>query len=225
MTLDVDLKRTHFRLKTQLNNPSTNKKIIQAWSDYGVVPLTGQRLKEGRALAAQLISPSVVAYDIAQRVHDHCGMGLFGVSERTLETGEVAEDSSPLAGIFGMLPINQAGLAAIYSDTFVGTKPDLNHLCTHDDEPFAIFGWGIASHRRSGAYLFVHLGGMMNEFIAPDLRWFTKAATNLGEKLIVKKLQYQPVPGSQIGTLFYPSYNELMASHLSANACSEERAA
>jgi hypothetical protein len=223
--MDVAFKRTHFRLKTPVQGLPTNKKIIQAWRDYGVVPLNGDRLVEGRALAADLISPSVVAYEIAQRVYDHCGMGLFGVTERTMEAEYSPDDASPLVGIFGMLPINQAGLAAIYADEFDGTAPDLNHLCSHDEEPSAIFGWGIASYRRSGAYLFVHLGGMINEFVIPDLRWFTKAATSLGEKLIVKKLQYQPVPGSQIGSLFYPSFNELVASQNNCEVVQEEQAA
>jgi hypothetical protein len=220
--LDVALKRTHFALKSSLDGLSTNQKIIRAWTDYGVGPLTGKRLEEGRAVAADLISPSVVSYEVAQRVYDHCGMGLFGVSEQTLDHGfdpeNADEDNSPLAGIFGMLPISPSGYEAIYKDEFIGTNPDLNHLCRHDEEPCAIFGWGIASYRRSGAYLFVHLGGMINEHIIPDLRWFTKAATSLGEKLIVKKLQYQPVPGSQIGSLFYPSYNELLASQAAAAA-------
>jgi hypothetical protein len=218
--LDVALKRTHFQLKSSLEGLSTNQKIIQAWSDYGVGPLTGTRLEEGRAVAADLISPSVVSYEVAQRVYDHCGMGLFGVSENTLENGfdpqKADDDTSRLAGIFGMLPISPLGYEAIYKDEFVGTCPDLAHICRHDEKPCGIFGWGIASYRRSGAYLFVHLGGMINEHLIPDLRWFTKAATSLGEKLIVKKLQYQPVPGSQIGSLFYPSYNELLASQSAA---------
>jgi hypothetical protein len=225
LTVDVAFKRTHFRLKTSVIGLPTNKKIIQAWRDYGVVPLDGDRLVEGRALAADLISPSVVAYEVAQRVYDHCGMGLFGVSEHAMDGRFSRDDRSPLIGIFGMLPINEAGLAAIYADEFVGTAPNLNHLCSHNEEPSAIFGWGIASYRRSGAYLFVHLGGMINEFVIPDLRWFTKAATSLGEKLIVKKLQYQPVPGSQIGSLFYPSFNELMASQSRGDAIQGEQAA
>jgi hypothetical protein len=226
--MDVALKRTHFVLKSSVDGLSTNRKIIKAWGDYGLNPLTGVRLKEGRAVAADLISPSVVSYDTAQRVYDHCGMGLFGLTQRVLDWGfdpaDETPDTSPLVGIFGMLPISPSGYQAIYRDEFVGTNPSLEHLCRHDEEPAGIFGWGIASYRKSGAYLFVHLGQMINENVIPDLRWFTKAATNSGEKLIVRKLQYQPVPGSQIGSLFYPSYNELVALNAAPTQPKEQAA-
>ncbi len=226
--MDIALKRTHLKLKHDVEGLPTNLKIIKAFSDYGVTPLSGARLAEGRAMAASLISPDVVSTETAQGIFDHCGMGLFGVTEAALQKEAASDgDESPLVGIFGMLPVNQLGYDAIYNDTFIGTAPSKEHLCSHTQEPVAIFGWGIASYRRSGAYLFVHLGAMINEYVVPDLRWFTKAATNLGEKLIVKKLQYAPVPGSKIGSLFYPSFNELVAgqSALADSQVQEEQAA
>lgn len=102
------------------------------------------------ALTVAEIGSSVASLETMQRVYKHNPECLWTILRRP----PGAPDR--LAGYFGFLHLNAAGLAALEDRTLSGRTPNLAHLARASERPAAIYVWaGIARKVRALAEMLV----------------------------------------------------------------------
>jgi hypothetical protein len=198
--------RTNLQIRSSMLGGTTLERIACAASDFHVHALTGSRLIEGRSLAVGLVGEPLASLETMSWVHERTKLGLLGVTYAGLAGEPDLEDSSPLCGLLGIVPLNIAGNQAVLADKFNAISPDPAHICTMDQEPAGIFGWGIAVSRHEAARLLVNLGYFISEHIVPEADWYMRPVTDDGARLLVSRMKLTPVEGTQIGTLRMPSH-------------------
>jgi hypothetical protein len=110
-----------------------------------------EEIPELHALTVREIGPSVASRETMQRVHQHNPECLWTILRRPAEGG-----ADRLAGYFGFLHLNAAGLAALQHRTLSGRTPDLDHLAPAGERPAALYVWvGIARKTRVLAEMLV----------------------------------------------------------------------
>jgi len=103
------------------------------------------------ALTIMEIGPSVAALDTMKAVYKHNPETLWTIHRRSPEGGD-----DRLAGYFGFLHLNAAGLRALDERTLSGREPDLALLARAGERPAAIYVWaGIARKVRALAEMLV----------------------------------------------------------------------
>lgn len=103
------------------------------------------------ALTIMEIGPSVAALETMRAVYRHNPETLWTIYRRSPEGGD-----DRLAGYFGFLHLNAAGLRALEERTLSGREPDLALLARAGDRPVAIYVWaGIARKVRVLAEMLV----------------------------------------------------------------------
>lgn len=195
--------------RSDMQAPTTIGRMVRAIHDFGVHSLSGERLSEGWLLASNLIRHRIASRDTMAWVNEKTSLGLLGITEAQLDghdTGGV--DHSPIVGLLGIVPMTPSGLEAVLSDGFNAVDPDPDHVCDQEDEPAALFGWGVAVARHEAARLMVNLGGLIGEHIVPKLDWYGRAVTSDGERLLMQSLGWEEVAGTKIGTIWNPSYEK-----------------
>lgn len=103
------------------------------------------------ALTVLEIGPSVATLDTMHRVHKHNPECLWTILRRP-----ASGEPERLAGYFGFLHLNAAGLAALEARTLNGRDPDLALLAAAGARPAALYVWaGIARKVRVLAEMLV----------------------------------------------------------------------
>ena len=103
------------------------------------------------ALTIMEIGPSVAALETMRAVYRHNPETLWTIYRRSPQGGD-----DRLAGYFGFLHLNAAGLRALEERTLSGREPDLTLLAPAGDRPVAIYVWaGIARKVRALAEMLV----------------------------------------------------------------------
>jgi hypothetical protein len=103
------------------------------------------------ALTIMEIGPSVAALDTMKGVYKHNPETLWTIYRRPPDGGD-----DRLAGYFGFLHLNAAGLRALDERTLSGREPDLALLARAGERPAAIYVWaGIARKVRALAEMLV----------------------------------------------------------------------
>ena len=120
--------------------------------DLIVVRMAGfQDVEALHALTVMEIGPSVAALDTMKGVYKHNPESLWTIHRRSTSDGE-----DRLAGYFGFLHLNQAGLVALNERTLNGRNPDLALVARAGERPAAIYVWaGIARKVRTIAEMLV----------------------------------------------------------------------
>jgi hypothetical protein len=171
-------------------------------------------------MAVQLINPDIASLETIQWVQEKTRLGLMGVTQadldQSLEHGPDPDPKSPLAGLLGFVPLTQLGAQAVLRDEFNAVEPAFEHICDFEDEPAAIFGWGIAVTQHKAARLIVHVGGLIREHLVPGLDWYARVVTNDGARFLMEGMGWKTLEGSKLGTLWYPSLHKIQ-SHAFTN--------
>jgi hypothetical protein len=190
---------------------TTVARIARAAEDFHVHALSGSRLIEGRSLAVGLVGEPIASLETMSWVHESTKLGLLGVTHAGLNGETDPDDTSPLCGLLGLVPLTVAGNQAVLVDAFNAVCPDPAHVCTLDDEPAGVFGWGIAVSRHEAARLLVNLGLFISEHITPAADWYARAVTDDGARLLMGRMNLSLLEGTKIGTLWMPSYDKTEA--------------
>jgi len=161
---------------------------------YGVLAARPEQIPEAQALCARLVGLPVASAQVMAAVHMRSGAGLFLVHE-----------DEKLAGVMGFVPLSQAGLAAVLADAFKAVDPLESEVCARWEEPAAMFGWGIATRSHSATKTLVTGVSEMGRVVVPHLDWFGRTVTADGERLIMQRLGWRPLPGSTTGLIWQPS--------------------
>lgn len=203
--------RTNLEVRSPMEARTTLERIARAAADFNVHALSGSRLIEGRSLAVGLIGEPIASLETMVWVHARTKLGLLGITHAGLADETDPTDSSPLCGLLGIVPLTAAGNQAVLTDHFDAVSPDPNHICTLEDEPIGIFGWGIAVSRHEAARLLVNLGLFISQHIVPHADWYARAVTDDGARLLMGRMNLGPLEGTKIGTLYMPSYQKAEA--------------
>jgi hypothetical protein len=104
------------------------------------------------ALTLMEIGPSVAALETMKAVYKHNPESLWTIYRRSAD-GSACDR---LAGYFGFLHLNSAGLKALSERRLSGREPDLTFLACAGERPAAIYVWaGIARRVRTIAEMLV----------------------------------------------------------------------
>lgn len=203
--------RTNLEARSPMLGRTAVERIASAAADFQVYALSGSRLIEGRSLAVGLVGEPIASLETMSWVYERTKLGLMGVTHAGLNGEPDPTDSSPLCGLLGVVPLTSAGNQAVLADAFNAVSPDPAHICALDDEPAAIFGWGIAVSRHEAARLLVNLGLFISEHIVPAADWYARAVTDDGARLLMGRLNLSLLEGTKIGTLRMPSHHKIEA--------------
>ena len=175
--------------------------MVKALGYFEVTPVTAVEMPAAQGLAAALVKLPIASVPAMVSVYERSGMGLF----KAIEGGEIV-------GVLGVVPLNAAGLAAIYADAFNAGDPDLAHICAPGEAPCGIFGWGIASKSHAATKRMVSAADLMTREVIPHLAWYGRTVTDDGERLIMQRLGWVALPGSTTGLVWKPAFNDLEAA-------------
>ena len=203
--------RSNLTARSPMAGRTTIARIARAAEDFNVYALSGSRLIEGRSLAIGLVGEQIASLETMRWVHERTTLGLLGVTHAGLNGETDPDDTSPLCGLLGVVPLTVAGNQAVLVDTFDAVSPDPAHVCSLDDEPAGVFGWGIAVSRHEAARLLVNLGLFISEHITPSADWYARAVTDDGARLLMGRMNLSPLEGTKIGTLRMPSFQKTEA--------------
>jgi len=206
--------RTNLEVRSPMSGRTTLQRIASAAADFNVHALSGSRLIEGRSLAVGLVGEPIAALDTMTWVHERTKLGLLGVTYAGLSGKADPDDSSPLCGLLGIVPLSEAGNQAVLIDGFDAVNPDPEHVCAFEEEPAGIFGWGIAVSRHEAARLLVNLGLFISQHIVPEVDWYARAVTDDGARLLMGRMNLSLLEGTKIGTLYMPSHRKAEAIFL-----------
>jgi hypothetical protein len=198
--------------------PTTLGRIKVAAANFQLLPLTGDRLVEGRSLAERLINPNIASLETMQWVQEKTGLGLMGLTQAALDQGSDPEQQSPIVGLLGIVPLTHDGNQAVLRDGFNAVDPAYEHVCNHDEEPEGLFGWGIAVSRHEAARSIFHIWGLIRERIVPNLDWYARAVTDDGARFLIQRMGWLHLKGSSLDTLWYPSIVKAQTADAPAEA-------
>jgi hypothetical protein len=203
--------RSNLMARSPMAARTTVARIARAAEDFHVHALSGSRLIEGRSLAVGLVGEPIASLETMSWVHERTKLGLLGITHAALNGDPDPGDTSPLCGLLGIVPLTVAGNQAVLVDAFDAVCPDPAHVCTLEDEPAGVFGWGIAVSRHEAARLLVNLGLFISEHITPAADWYARAVTDDGARLLMGRMNLSLLGGTKIGTLWMPSYHKTEA--------------
>jgi hypothetical protein len=214
----IKLTQSILEPRREMEAPTTLGRIKAAAADFQLLTLTGNRLVEGRSLAERLINPNIASVETMQWVQEKTGLGLMGLTQAALEQGSDPDNQSPIVGLLGIVPLTHEGNQAVLKDGFNAVDPAFEHVCNHDEEPEALFGWGIAVSRHEAARSIFHIWGLIRERIVPNLDWYARAVTDDGARFLIERMGWLHLEGSNLDTLWYPSIEKAQTAQATAEA-------
>jgi hypothetical protein len=135
-------------------SPFVEREVTAKHADGDVIALRMTRFAEVEALHAltvQEIGPSVAPLEVMQGVYKHNPESLWTILRRPQSGGP-----EQLAGYFGFLHLNGAGLQALEARSLNGRDPDLALIARAGERPAALYVWaGIARKVRVLAEMLV----------------------------------------------------------------------
>lgn len=96
---------------------------------------------------ASLEIPGLAKLDMVLRVYGHNPDCLFAIAR----ANNAIEAMREPGGFIAQLPLNRAGMRALFSGALDTADPDLRYLCRQNERPAAIYIWAIfVSHKLAG---------------------------------------------------------------------------
>ncbi len=140
-----------------LSSPLPSREVTAKHADGDMIVVRMTQSEEVEALhtlTVREIGPSVATLDTMRGVYKHNPESLWTILRRPASGA-----SDLLAGYFGFLHLNEAGLAALEARTLNGREPDLALIARAGARPAAIYVWaGIARKVRVLAEMLVAQG-------------------------------------------------------------------
>ena len=158
---------------------------------FDIWPARPDQMAEAREFAARLIGGEIVKPETLAWVHERTGAALF-----------LAREDGVLTGVWAALLMNEAGLRAAMADAFDAVDPDPSYVAARDEEPAAVYAWGIAGSTRDSAKRLVAAGAAVDQAALSHLPGFTRPVTEAGMRLALERMNFKPVPGSKTGLVW-----------------------
>ena len=171
-------------------------RILELFARFEVAPVPLSEMQAARDYVAGLVKLPIASAAAMRRVHRWSGLGLLKAEE------------DGLAGVIGIVPLSATGLEAIYNDEFNAIDPAEGHVSAINAPPSGIFGWGIAATSHQATKRMIAAADVVTRELLPHLAWFGRTVTDDGERLIMRRLGWKPLPGSTAGIVWKPSLLE-----------------
>jgi len=159
---------------------------------HGLDVASDEECIQGRALAAELISPHVASAAV-----------LLNVQVKTGATVFVHRSGGGIDGVLAMVALTPDGLRAVLEGRFDTRNPDDSFVCAPGDAYAGVYGWGLAGRTRRASAA-VMLGAMALRDHYPALPFFSRTATAAGAKVVRGRMGYAPYPGAPDDLLWNP---------------------
>ena len=185
------------RQPRQISESPTITRIREVLSIHGAIPAGPADIAPARALAERRMQSPMADAETIAAVQARSGVSVF-----------VAREANEIAGVMGFVLLTPAGAACVVADRFDALNPAQIDICARNDEPAAIYGWGIATTSHSATKTLATAAGAMGRQVIPHLRWYMRTVTADGERLIMKRQGWRRVPGSSAGLIWMPSVLE-----------------
>ena len=170
---------------------TARRALRERLAPLGMAEAAANELGAIRALAAATISPDVASEAALHALYRRTGYGFY-----------VAREGGSINALIALVLLNDAGFAAIRDESFNSLNPSLDHAARADEEPVAVYGWGIAAANREAARTVVEGGWAVLEAL-PAQPFLARAATDAGRRLLTEKMRFVPYPGSTTGLLWW----------------------
>jgi hypothetical protein len=171
--------------------------ILRQMAEFEVFAARHEEIVEAQALAARLIGPDIAPPEILRRVHESTGIGVF-----------VAREDSAVIGVLAFVPLTAEGLAAVRSDAFNGLDPADGHIAMRGSDLVGLYAWGVATAYPRAARRLAAAYDAMVKLAIPQLPVFARPATLLGERLLIRRMNFKPYPGSATRLVWIAPYAE-----------------
>lgn len=165
--------------------------IRRATSAFGLQPADAADIAEAHAIATALIGPAIASPQALAAVHDATGVGVL-----------VLRREGRLTGMVAMATLNEDGHAALLDERFDALAPQLDYLARPGDRVAALYGWGIAATDKASARDCVQSVFAVGQAVE-GVRFYARAATDAGRRMLVDRMLFKPVPGSPSGLLAF----------------------
>jgi hypothetical protein len=170
-------------------------RLREALEPLGAAEAAPADIAEMRALAARLIGPEIASEQTLRTIHARTGYGFY-----------VVREEGRIAAVLALIMLNGLGLDAMGRGLFDTLSPSPGHAARPDENPVAVYGWGVAGSSREHATAIVNACKTARE-AAPELPFFARAATDAGRRLLTEKMAFRPYPGSSNGVLWWDRYD------------------
>lgn len=187
-------------LKNRLSKRTFSPTVLAiraAFAEFDVAPAEPGEVPEAQRFASHLIGGKLVAAETLAAIQETTGAALF-----------LYREAGVLTGLFAMVLLNAEGRRAVEADQFDALDPSPLHVMTQDEDPTAIYGWGIAATNHAAAQQVIQACGAFAMTVAPHLPVYARPVTPKGVKLVVDKMMFKPVPGSTTGLVWIEPLNQ-----------------
>ena len=161
------------------------KRCRRGLGELGMTLATNDEIVQGRALAAQTVSPDIATVETLSRIQDLTGASCF--TSRT-------PDGS-IAGVIAIIPLRAAARSQLAAGVFDGVTPPEMLVARPGEPVIAIYGWGMAGATWRGRATVMAASVKLHREIFPTLPLYGRAATPGGERTLLRRIGAQPLPG------------------------------
>jgi hypothetical protein len=155
------------------------------------MPAWPEEISEAREFAAKLIGGRVATAATLARVHARTAAGVFTVREQGV-----------LTAVAALVMLSDEGRKAVWTEAFDGLNPSDRHVVRRGGEPAGVYGWGVAATNHEAAARVIQGYERASRQAVPHLAFFGRPVTPAGKRLMIDRLGFKPLPGSQTGLVW-----------------------
>lgn len=173
----------------QIYDPLEFSSVVAA---LGLDVASEEQCIQGRAIAAELISPHVASAAALLNVQVKTGSSVF-----------IHRSGKEIDGVLAMVALTPDGLEAVLEGGFDTREPEDRFVCGPGDAFAGVYGWGLAGRTRRASAAVI-LGAMALRDHYPAIPFFSRTATPAGAKVVRGRMGYAPFPGARDDLLWNP---------------------
>lgn len=160
-------------------------RTFSAFDELGLALADENDIEVGREIAARHIGRAIAAPQTLAAVQARTGCAIF----------TARSPSGVVAGALSIIPLTAAAWPVLRKGEFDGLHPPLEMVARPHDPVVALYGWGMAGEtwRARGAILAAAL--RLQREVYAEVPIYGRAATAGGERVLLRRLGAEPVPG------------------------------
>ncbi len=140
-------------------------------------------------LATDLLGARIASVALLSDMHEHNPDTLFVLRNSTVCEPSERETTKEeaVAGFLAILPLNGAGVDAIWRGSFDPLNVDLSQVCSAGDDPQAIYVWGIGGASLKDRATIWAFARFLETDVFAHLAHFARPGTQRGAELMEQR--------------------------------------
>ncbi len=179
-------------------------RLIALAQTLGLRGASPRQLREGRALAAELIGPGIIDERVIEGL---CAMTGYPML--------VFEESCRVTGVLGFLPLSDTGVEALHRASFSLHAMSLSHASVRGRAPSAMYILGAAGRTEAARRAVIKTTAAALDHVYWSLPIYTRAFTEDGAAVLRNRLGFRPIGQGDI-VVRLPGYGAGQAAQFSA---------